>query len=223
MNTGLKILLSALFFPIAVPYWIVMMWLKKWMDIGPRIFLTVLGSFFVVVFIATNTTSSKKVEVEKVAETQQPKVEATIAPTIIPSPTVELTKKQMIEKKITDAAGSDLQKIDVIEEKNGSYEVHVDMKMVDNLTTKLIKHGMSRRGVPIMRAAFSDADLKVSGVILSYIGKLTDKYGNESDGVVYQILLTSGEGGKVNWSKSDLDLQSLLPDVWLVSQDHFKD
>ena len=52
-------------------------------------------------------------------------------------------------------------------------------------------------------------------LFLPLAGKFSDKYGNQSDGVVYRTFLEKTEADKVNWTADKTTLKvSILPEVW---------
>lgn len=101
-----------------------------------------------------------------------------------------------------------------ISEQGGGYTVAVDFNASDNLSSKMRKTGMEGKMSEIYISLFT-SDENIASVEISAYFPLVDKYGNESEGLVYQSELTKEEAGKVNWqTDGPTPRLRVLPAIW---------
>lgn len=90
-----------------------------------------------------------------------------------------------------------IRKIDVVKQVNGGWGVFVDYNADDNLTTNLRKTGIEKTMSEIYIALYTSNKDVQSASVAAYF-PLVDKYGNESQEVVYKSILDKSEADKVN-------------------------
>jgi hypothetical protein len=139
-------------------------------------------------------------------------------------PAQTLTEEGQIRKLVSDQlkGKNNLEKdyireIEVVKEVDGGWGVFVYYNADDNLTNKFIRGGIESKMTDIYAALYtSDKDIRQSFVAAYF--PLVDKYGNESDAVVYKSILRKEEADKVNWNADRSLLEnSILPKVWTTS------
>lgn len=110
-----------------------------------------------------------------------------------------------------------IRKIDVVEQVNGGWGVFVEYNADDNLTTNLRKTGIEKTMSEIYIALYtSNKDIRSASVAAYF--PLVDRYGNESEDVIYKSILDKTEADKVNWNADSSTLKlSILPEVWTTS------
>jgi len=110
-----------------------------------------------------------------------------------------------------------IRKVDVVEQVNGGWGVFVEYNADDNLTINLRKVGIESTMSEIYIALYtSNKDVR-SASIAAYF-PLVDRYGNESEDVIYKSILGKPEADKVNWGADSSSLKiSILPKVWTTS------
>lgn len=110
-----------------------------------------------------------------------------------------------------------VRKIDVVEQVNGGWGVFVEYNADDNLTTNLRKTGIEKTMSEIYIALYtSNKDVRSASVAAYF--PLVDRYGNESEDVIYKSILDKAEAEKVNWNADSSTLKlSILPEVWTTS------
>lgn len=123
------------------------------------------------------------------------------------------TKAQIksIVKKTNGTAGVEI-------DKNGNiYEVSIAIATSDNaFGNKYIKIGIQRDMTELYKALFNSG-LPISVVKIGAVFPMMDKYGNESNEIVYATELTSTEAKKVNWNEDSAFLAlQIMPGVWTL-------
>ncbi|HEX6426343.1 MAG TPA: hypothetical protein VF008_01605 [Niastella sp.] len=124
--------------------------------------------------------------------------------------------KDIIQKELTGNNNNDkpyLRDIDLVMENNKAFVI-INYNASENLTTNLT--------LVSMRSKMSDLYLKLykSGLPIGSVSvcaymPLIDKYGNESDDIVYTTRLANEEASKVNWNADDAMIKNVvLPKVW---------
>jgi hypothetical protein len=110
--------------------------------------------------------------------------------------------------------------VEVVKQIDGGWGVFVEYNADDSLTTNMRKKSIELDMSKIYTALYtSGKDIQTASVSAYF--PLTDKYGNNSDGVVYKSILDKTEADKVNWEtdSSYLGLQ-VLPGVWETTWIH---
>jgi hypothetical protein len=107
-----------------------------------------------------------------------------------------------------------LRKVAVVKQVDGGYGVFVEMNASDNLTKGFIKGGIEETMSEVYMALYqSGLDVRTATVAAFF--PLTDKYGKESEGCVYESALDKTEADKVNWRADETMLMlDILPGIW---------
>ena len=165
--------------------------------------------------IDTNQQTTKKITEQKTeTQTSQEQTESK----------KPLSEEEQIRKLISEQLKGDnnlgkpyIRKIDVIKQVNGGWGVFVEYNADDNLTKNLRKIGIEKKMSEIYIALYTSGKDIRSASVSAYF-PLVDKYGNESDGVVYKSILDKKEADKINWNSDPSTLKlSILPGVWTTS------
>jgi len=105
--------------------------------------------------------------------------------------------------------------VDSIQEPDGSWDVSIEFKASDNLSRDFIKKGIELDMAEVYIALYTSNFKNINIVSIAALFPLSDKYGNQSDGVVYRTFLEKTEADKVNWTADKTTLKvSILPEVW---------
>lgn len=110
-----------------------------------------------------------------------------------------------------------LRNIDVVQQVHGGWGVFVEYNADDNLWNGLIKAGIEKRMSEIYIALYTSIyDIRAASVSAYF--PLIDKYGKQSDGVMYKSMLSKNEADKINWAADSAFLKlDILPTVWTTS------
>ena len=127
--------------------------------------------------------------------------------------------KQIVEKELQGQNNNKkpyLRKIDIVEQSagDGGWGVFVEYNADDNFTPKSVRQGIDIKMADIYKGLYtSGKDIEVASV--SAFFPMQDKYGNQSDDVIYKSILRKSDAQKVNWQadKATLEL-GILPSVW---------
>lgn len=136
------------------------------------------------------------------------------------SPAPELTPedkiRNVIEKELNGNNNNDkpwLRNIDLAMENNNAFVI-INYNASDNLTKGLIATGIKSKMSDLYFKLYKSG-LPIGSVSVCAYMPLTDKYGNESDDIVYTTRLEKEEAAKINWSADDATLKMVvLPKVW---------
>lgn len=110
-----------------------------------------------------------------------------------------------------------IRKIDVVKQVDRDWGVFVEYNADDSLTKNLRKIGIEKKMSEIYITLYTCGKNIRSASVAAYF-PLVDKYGNESDGVVYKSILDKEEADKINWNSDPSTLKlSILPGVWTIS------
>jgi hypothetical protein len=97
---------------------------------------------------------------------------------------------------------------------NNEASVIISYNADDNLTVNLALTGIKGKMSELYSKLYRSNSPIKSVSVCAYM-TLTDKYGNESDDIVYTTVLGKAEAAKVNWNADDAVLKySILPKVW---------
>jgi hypothetical protein len=108
-------------------------------------------------------------------------------------------------------------KIKVVEQIDGGWGVFVEYNADDALSASSTKKSIYLDMSKIYTALYtSKKDIRTASVSAYF--PVTDKYGNNSDALVYKTMLEEAEADKVNWDidSSYLGLE-ILPKVWEIT------
>ncbi len=192
--------------------------MKKWSELDRKektrngILLVIVIFVFVLAFSVSGNDSSTQTSTISIVETQkfdalsdEEKLEAVIGEVLQGQNNIDKNYSRKIE-----VSGSEI---------NG-YIVDIDFNSDDNLTTNLRKLSVESTMSEIYTAVYN-SKIKIDMVRVTAYFPLIDKYGNESDGIVYKSVLPSEEAAKVNWetSKATLELD-ILPGIWTTINLH---
>ncbi|MBA7714134.1 hypothetical protein ES703_123150 [subsurface metagenome] len=110
-----------------------------------------------------------------------------------------------------------LRNIDVVQQVHGGWGVFVEYNAGDNLWNGLIKAGIEKKMSEIYIALYTSTyDIRAASVSAYF--PLIDKYGKQSDDVVYKSMLSKNEADKTNWAADSAFLKlDILPTVWTTS------
>lgn len=107
-----------------------------------------------------------------------------------------------------------LKNVEVTQQDSGGWNVLVDFNAADNLTTNLRKGGIEGKMSEIYKSLFTSSE-DIKKVSINAYFPLTDQYGNESDGPIYETELEKTEADKINWQAPDSTLKlHIIPGVW---------
>ncbi len=113
-----------------------------------------------------------------------------------------------------------LRAVNVVQQVNGGWGVFTEFNPDDNLTQTLRKGGLESKMAEIYIALYTSGKDVQTASVAAYF-PLVDKYGNESDGVVYKTVLNRKEADKVNWNADKATLRrTILPGVWSATLVH---
>ncbi len=186
----------------------------------------ILGGLFVVFFIGFGMTTDTKTATNTSNEPTPQAQTVKNDPTSAPQAPV-LSEKDQIKALVTDQLNGtnnmkrdNLKKVEVSEGEGGGWNVTVEFNANDNLSTNLRKKGIEKKMSEIYTTLYqSGKDIRIATVTAYF--PLADKYGNESDGVVYKSTLDKAVADKVNWKVDRSTLQlSILPQVWTTVMLH---
>ncbi|SFM99406.1 hypothetical protein SAMN05428949_1618 [Chitinophaga sp. YR627] len=97
---------------------------------------------------------------------------------------------------------------------NQAAAVTINFNANDNLTTNMIRSGIKSKMSDLYLKLYK-SNLPIKSVSVCAYMPMSDKYGNQSDDIVYTSILESEEAAKVNWSAEDYAIKStVLPNVW---------
>lgn len=100
------------------------------------------------------------------------------------------------------------------------YIVHIDFNADDNFSKDWVKSGIEMKMTDIYKALYNGKH-KVVMIVISAFFPLVDKYGNESEDVVYKTRLDKDEADKINWSQNEAMLYTnIMPKVWQLLEVH---
>ena len=104
---------------------------------------------------------------------------------------------------------------------DGGWDVDVALNGDDNLTENLTKLGIIQQISDEFIALYTSTSTVSKASVDAYL-RLTDKYGNTNDSVIYSATLYKATASKVNWSADTTLLKSdILPGVWHTDFDLF--
>jgi hypothetical protein len=145
----------------------------------------------------------KKKEMREVQETQS-------------SLTPEETIKDIIQKELKGNNNIDkpyLRDINLAMENNKAFVI-INYNASENLTTNLTLVSMKSKMSDLYYKLYKSG-LPIGSVSVCAYMPLIDKYGNQSDDIVYTTRLGNEEASKVNWSADDAMIKNvILPKVW---------
>lgn len=128
--------------------------------------------------------------------------------------------KNLVQKKLdgnNDMGWPYVEKIEITENSDGTYNADVRFNSDDNLSKGLIKTGVQIKTAEIMTALFTERK-DIRKVIVYALFPLQDKYGNTTRGDIYVAELNVSEAKKVNWSIDPSTLAlTILPKIYKVS------
>lgn len=131
----------------------------------------------------------------------------------------EIQTKSQIEsivKKTNSTAGTKITK-------NGDrYEVSIAIAASDNaFGNKYIKLGIQEDMTELYKTLFNSG-LPISIIKIGAVFPMMDKYGNESNDIIYATELSITEAKKVNWDGDSAVLAlQIMPRVWTLSKSSF--
>lgn len=186
----------------------------------------ILGVLFIVFFIGFGMTTDTKTATNTPSEPTPQAQSVKNEPTSAPQAPV-LSEQDQVKALVTDQLKGtnnmkrdNLKKVEVSEGEDGGWNVTVEFNANDNLSTNLRKKGIEKKMSEIYTALYqSGKDIKTASITAYF--PLADKYGNESDGLVYKSTLDKAVADKVNWKADRSTLQlSILPQVWTTVMLH---
>lgn len=134
-----------------------------------------------------------------------------------------LTPKQKIEKVVKNELSgktnimeekNKFRKVEIVKQTDASHGVFVEFNADDNLTKNLRKSGLEDQMSKIYKVLYTQ-NLDVATATITAYFLLVDKYGNESEGVVYKTILNKSEADKINWETNSATLRlQIVPSVW---------
>jgi|GEM_PF-5703573 len=177
----------------------------------------IVGIITILAIIIENIPSGKTSDNPKV-NTAQVTVKNKAEPAVPSKPISEENQiKQLVSKQLegkNDTRKDYIRKIEVVEQIDGGWGVFTEYNADDKGDVKLRKEGIEIKMSDIYKAIYtSGKDIRTASVTAYY--PTVDKYGKESDSVVYKTMLEKGEADKVNWNADKYYLETeILPRVW---------
>lgn len=130
--------------------------------------------------------------------------------------TPEETIKDIIQKELKGNNNIDkpyLRDINLVMENNKAFVI-INYNASENLTTHLALVSMKSKMSDLYYKLYKSG-LPIGSVSVCAYMPLTDKYGNQSDDIVFTTRLGNEEASKVNWSADDAMIKNvILPKVW---------
>lgn len=174
------------------------------------------GIIFFIVFITIISASAENNSSKKSLETGSNTEEV--------KDTSNMTEEEKIQYLVEQQLKGDnnldrpyLRNVSLTKQVDGGWGVFIDFNASDNLSKNLRKTGIESDMSELYIALYT-SDYNVTSVVISAYFPLVDKYGKETEGIVYKTYLDKAEADKVNWEadSSTLKLQ-ILPSVWTTS------
>jgi len=187
----------------------------------------IFGGLLFVFFIGFGmTTDTKTATNTPKKEVKQTETTAKVDPTTAPQAPV-LSEKDQVKALVTEQLKGQnnmkqdkLKNVEVVEQKEGGWNVTVNYNASDNLSTKLRKVGVESQMSEIYIALYKSGKDIRTATITAYF-PLSDEYGNVNDRPIYQSTLDKVEASKVNWNADQSSLKlSILPKVWTTTMLH---
>lgn len=173
--------------------------------------------FFAGIILGGSRSSDVQIAASK---TPTPGATASQGPTATPTPkSEEGVIHQLVTEKLegnNNMGKPRMRNLSIVKLPEG-WNVVIEFNADDNLTKNLRKKGTESDMGEIYIALYGNGGLNIQNVTISAFFPLVDRYGNESDGIVYKTSLGASEASKVNWDADDLTLRaSILPNVWIT-------
>lgn len=116
-----------------------------------------------------------------------------------------------------------IRSVDVIDLKDGSYTVTIKYNADELLSQSSTRKDIIYTSSQMFKTIYKETgkEIKQAGIFAYY--PMTDKYGNNSDDVVYKCTLDKETADKVNWGQDENQLfWQTLPNLWTASNDLLK-
>ena len=158
-----------------------------------------------------------------ISDAPAPATTTTAAPaTKQPSQSAQDAIKAAVSKDLggkNDVGGKYYRNIDIEPQVNGGYGVFVDYNADETGSNSSEKTLYTEKAEQLYKTIYAQTgqDVRTASVSAWFAG--TDKYGNNSDKLVYKTILDKPVADKVNWKADDTTLQIDLPGLWSVTQD----
>jgi hypothetical protein len=161
------------------------------------------------------------------AEKAMPSVENNPAPAQQTPPLAPVSEEEQLRQITSDVLKGDtnmgkprLRKVEVVKQAAGGWGVFAEFNGDDNLTARMRKGGIETKMAEVYVALYTSGKDVQTASVAAYF-PLVDKYGNESDGIVYKTTLNRKEADKVNWGADNTTLRrSILPGIWTATLVH---
>lgn len=116
-----------------------------------------------------------------------------------------------------------IRSVDVINLNDGSYTVMIKYNADEGYSSSSTRKDIIYTSSQMFKTIYKETGKEImqAGIFAYY--PLTDKYGNNSDEVVYKCTLDKETADKVNWDQNENQLFSqTLPNLWSASNDLLK-
>lgn len=142
-------------------------------------------------------------------------------PTNTPTPKPQDIITHIVEKKFAGKA-YDMKRLTkiLVDDMGGSYQVWIGFLANDNLTSNFIRKGIIRESAEVIKELLMLKDIHISQITIRAYLPATDKYGNDTTSLVYDIIFDGEEGYKINWNADETTLtHDIIPNLWKVTID----
>lgn len=195
---------------------------KRMKYVAPKWMSITAGVIGMSALIAVTEPTPTQPNIPPASEAAGSPVEAQQPPPAAPASEEEQLRQIVADvlKGSTNMSKPRLRKVDVVKQVAGGWGVFVEFNGDDNLSAKSRKGGIESKMAEVYIALYTSGKDVQAATVAAYF-PLVDKYGNESDGVVYKTALNGAEAAKVNWSADNTTLRrSIVPGVWTATLVH---
>jgi len=187
--------------------------------VGITFGLIMVASFIVFGAVSKPLTEEEKAKAEidlaikeSDKEEEVKKKEAKAKPTVAPADAIKNIIQEELDGKNNNHKAY-LRDINLAMDNNEA-SVIISYNADENLTTNMTLTGIKGKMGELYTKLYKN-HLPIKSVSVCAYMTLSDKYGNNSDDIVYTTVLSKEEAAKVNWSTDDAVLKyTILPKVW---------